>query len=198
MVTNRNRKSFGSRRQKKKFQMLLRRMARLKFLIRVQIFRDPHRGELPHDQIFMNDGHNPLTWDTQLLSYWFSRSPPVFKHYLMNMFDNLRSGHCCESSRTRPITGGKITTFKLGHTVFDGDIRWWMFTLCLFQNGVNFLWGLALQKNKKHTSRCCWNRARRLTCSPLNLCNKKRLAIRHMNRPLIPTTLSIPSFNIGN
>ena len=33
---------------------------------------------------------------------------------------------------------------------------------------------------------------------PFSLCNNKRLAIRHMNRPLFPTTLSIPSFNIGN
>jgi len=32
---------------------------------------------------------------------------------------------------------------------------------------------------------------------PLSLCNKKRLAIRHMNRPLFPTTLSIPSYDIG-
>ena len=31
---------------------------------------------------------------------------------------------------------------------------------------------------------------------PFSLCNKKRLAIRHMNRPLFPTTLSIPSYNI--
>ena len=30
-----------------------------------------------------------------------------------------------------------------------------------------------------------------------NLCNKKRLAIRHMNRLLFPTTLSIPSYDIG-
>ena len=28
---------------------------------------------------------------------------------------------------------------------------------------------------------------------PFSLCNKKRLAIRHVNRPLFPTTLSIPS-----
>ena len=28
---------------------------------RVQSFRDPLRGELPHVQIFMNDGSNPLT-----------------------------------------------------------------------------------------------------------------------------------------
>jgi len=29
------------------------------------------------------------------------------------------------------------------------------------------------------------------------LCNKKRLAIRHMNRSLFRTTLSIPSYDIG-
>jgi len=32
---------------------------------------------------------------------------------------------------------------------------------------------------------------------PFSLCNKKRLAIRHMNRPLFPTILSIPSYDIG-
>ena len=32
---------------------------------------------------------------------------------------------------------------------------------------------------------------------PFSLCNKKKLAIRHMNRPLFPTTLSIPSYDIG-
>ena len=32
---------------------------------------------------------------------------------------------------------------------------------------------------------------------PFSLCNKKGLAIRHMNRPLFPTTLSIPSKDIG-
>jgi len=30
-------------------------------LIRVQAFRDPLRRELPHVQIFMNDGPNPIT-----------------------------------------------------------------------------------------------------------------------------------------
>jgi len=47
-------------------------------LNRVQAFRDPLRGELLHVQIFMNDGSNPLTWNAQLLSYWFSRNPAVF------------------------------------------------------------------------------------------------------------------------
>jgi len=31
------------------------------FLIRVQAFRDLLRGEVPHFQIFMNDGPSPLT-----------------------------------------------------------------------------------------------------------------------------------------
>ena len=39
----------------------------------------PLRGELPHVQIFMNDGPNPLTWDAQLLRYWFSRNTAVFQ-----------------------------------------------------------------------------------------------------------------------
>ena len=59
----------------KKFQKFLRRLAPLTHLIRVQAFRDPLRGELPFVQIFMNDRLNPLTWDAQLLSYWFSRNP---------------------------------------------------------------------------------------------------------------------------
>ena len=45
----------------KKFQNLLRRLAPLKFLIRVRAFRDANRGELPHVRIFMNDEPNPLT-----------------------------------------------------------------------------------------------------------------------------------------
>jgi len=32
---------------------------------------------------------------------------------------------------------------------------------------------------------------------PFNLCNKKRLAIRHMNRPVFSTTLPIPTYDIG-
>ena len=32
---------------------------------------------------------------------------------------------------------------------------------------------------------------------PFSLGNKKRLAIRHMNKPLFPTTLSVPSYDFG-
>ena len=45
-------------------------------------------------------------------------------------------------------------------------------------------------------SRCCWNRARRLTCF-LSASVTRKVAILHLNRPLFPTTLSIPSYDIG-
>ena len=45
------------------------------FLIRFRVFRDALCGELPYVQIFMNDRPNPLTWNAQLPSYWFSRNP---------------------------------------------------------------------------------------------------------------------------
>ena len=43
-----------------KIPHLLRRLAPLMFLIRVQAFRDPLPGELPRVQVFKNDGPNPL------------------------------------------------------------------------------------------------------------------------------------------
>jgi hypothetical protein len=40
------------------------------FLIRIQAFQDPYRGELPHVQIFMNDDEsNLLTGNAHLPSY---------------------------------------------------------------------------------------------------------------------------------
>ena len=51
----------------------------------------------------------------------------VVEDYLVNLINNLRGGYCFGSSRTRRITGGKITTFKLGHPVLDGGVPWCMF-----------------------------------------------------------------------
>jgi hypothetical protein len=48
-------------RAEKNFQKLLGQLALLTFLIHVQAFQDPVCGELPHVQIFMNDGPNLLT-----------------------------------------------------------------------------------------------------------------------------------------
>ena len=44
-----------------KIPKLFRRLTQLTFLIRVQAFRDALLGELPHVQIGINDGPNPLT-----------------------------------------------------------------------------------------------------------------------------------------
>jgi hypothetical protein len=74
-----------------------------------------------------------------------------------------------------------------------------MFPQYFCQNGVNFLRRLALQEKILDDSsrldvveiaRVAWQ-------ASYSLCIKKRLAIRHMNRHLFPTTLSIPSYDIG-
>jgi len=49
----------------------------------------------------------------------------------------------------------------------------------------------------KLASPCCWNRARHLKCFLSASVTKKRLAIQHINRLLFPTTLSIPSHDTG-
>jgi hypothetical protein len=51
----------------------------------------------------MNDGPNLLTWDAQLLSYWFSLSPAVFQDKLMNLINNPRSGWSKDLSAPRYI-----------------------------------------------------------------------------------------------
>jgi hypothetical protein len=56
--------------------------------------------DLPHIQIFMNDGPNPLTWDTQLLSYWFSRNPADFQDSILR---HREVGWAKELSATPPM-----------------------------------------------------------------------------------------------
>jgi len=71
--------------------------------------------------------------------------------------------------------------------------------LMFLQNGVNFLQRLALQEKILMTALVSILLKLRASPDmlPFSLCNKKRLAIRHMNRPLFPMTLSILSNNIG-
>jgi len=72
--------------------------------------------------------------------------------------------------------------------------------LMFLSDGVNFLRRLALQE-KKNSMAARVSMLLKLRASPdmlpFSLCNKKRVAIRHMNRPLFPTTLSIPSYDIA-
>jgi hypothetical protein len=56
MVTNHNRKSFGSCIAER-----IPEVAQITSTVDVQAFWDSLRGELPHVKIFMNNGCNPLT-----------------------------------------------------------------------------------------------------------------------------------------
>ena len=89
--------------------------------------------------------------------------------------------------------------FKLDHPVYNFGILWCLFPLRYYQNGVNFLRRLALLGKKKlMTARVSMLKSRASSdMLPFILCNKKRLAIRRMNRPLFPATLPIPSCDIG-
>ena len=67
------------------------------------------------------------------------------------------------------------------HLMFLSEWRVFPFEPCLAR-GKKTWWQLA--------SRCCWKRAS-LDMLHFNLCNKKRLTIRHMNRPLSPILDSV-------
>jgi len=198
MVTNRDRKSFGSR--PKKFQKLLRRLAPLTLLIRFQAFRDPLRGELPHVQIFMNDGPNPLTWDTQLLSYWFSRHSAVFQDQLVILSiisgmvtDLVRPGRGTSQVEKSPRFNWATQFLTVA---YDGA--------CSPNVSIRMAWisfgALPCRGEKNlmtvHVSMLLKSRASP-DVLPFSLCNEKRLAIRHINIPLVPKTQSIPSYDIG-
>jgi len=69
-------------------------------------------------------------------------------------------------------------------------------TVC--QNGVNFLQRLVLEEKKlDDSSRVQVVETARIARQPFSLCNKNRLTIRHLDRPLFPTRLSISSYDIG-
>jgi len=190
MVTNRDRKLFVI--ALKKFENLLRRMAPLTFLIRVRAFRDPLGGELPHVQIFVHDWPNSLRWDDQLFSYWLSGNPAVFEDLLVNLINNLRGGQFFGSSRTRRITGGKITTFKIGPHSFW---RWhtMMHVPLMFLSELREFPSAPYLAEKKNwwqlTAACLWNRARRLTCFLSACVTRKYCNPAHEPTPLSNDTI---------
>jgi hypothetical protein len=117
--------------------------APLTFLIGVQAFRDPLRGELPHVQILMNDGPNTPTQDAHLLSYRFIPNLAVFQDKIVNLINNFRDGHCFGSSRRGALevqnspSLNRAIQFLIWHKMVH--VR-----LMFCQNGVNFLRRLAL------------------------------------------------------
>ena len=81
------------------------------------------------------------------------------------------------------------------NTLSEGSVGLPVLNLAIRSNGVNFLCRFALQENNLMTARVSIFFKSRASPDmlPFSLCNKKRLAIRHMNKPL----LSIPPYDIG-
>ena len=199
MVTNRDMKSFGSRR-KEKFQKLLRRLTPLTFLIHVQAFRDPLRwGFRVSKSSWMMDPTRsremPSCSATDLAEI---RRSSKMSSWIWSILSGVVT--CFGSSRTRHITGGKIITFKLGHpglTVAYGgacspniSVRMAWISLCALPcRGKKTWWQLV--------SPCCWNRARRLTCFLSASVIKKKTYNSAHEQTLLSKKLSIPSYDIG-
>ena len=135
MVTNRNRKSFGLRRQNSKccsddwhrwcfwsvFRHFGTHFAETFRMSKSSWIMDPARSrEMP---ICPAIDLAEIRWSSKITPWTWSIISGVI------------------TVLGRPGRGAsqmeKITTFKLGHPVFDGDIIWWIFPYCFLKNGVN-------------------------------------------------------------
>jgi len=181
----------------KKIQNLLRRLAPLTFLIHVQAFRDPLRGELPHVRIFMNDGPNPLTWDAQVLNYCFIRNPSKISSWIWSIISGVvtvlgRPGLGASQAENSPCLNWATQFLTVAYDV-----------ACSPNLFIRMAWisygAVPFRKKNLMTTRVSMLLKSRASPDmlPFSLCNKKRLAVRHKNRPPFPTTLSIPSYDIG-
>ena len=191
MVTNRARQGIILI-APKKFETLLRRLAPLTFLIWVQAFRDPLRGELPHVQIFMNDGPDP------------TRSLEMPSCSDIDLAEIRRSSKI--SSWIWSIISGVVTVLcrpRRGASQVEKSPRLNRATqlLTVAYDGAcspnisaewrEFPSAPCLARKKKLTARISVLLKSRASPDllPFSLYNKKRLAIRHMNRPLFPKTI---------
>ena len=164
MVTNRDRKSLGL---PEKIPNLFRWLAPLTFLMCVQPFQDPLCRELLHVQIFMNDGPNLLTFDAQLLSYLAEmRRSSKISSWIWSIISGVvtvlgRPGWGASQVEKWPSLNWATQFLTVA---YDGacspnvSIRmaWISFGALPCLAGGKKRWQL--------TSRCCWNRAGRLTC----------------------------------
>ena len=111
------------------------------------------------------------------LNFIFLSSNPLRAWIYVNLINNLRGGHCFGSSRTRGITGGKITLFKLGYPVltvtYDGECS----PNVSLRTAWNLLGALPCRKKKLMTARVSMLLKSRASPDilPFSLCNKKRL-----------------------
>jgi hypothetical protein len=162
---------------------MLRQLAALLFFIRIHAFWDTLHGDLPHVQTFMNDGPNSVTWDAKLHSNWFSRkTSPWIWAIISGVFTHSdRPGRGTSQVEKSPRLNW-VTWFLT--VVYDGART--------PNVSVRMAWislGALSCRNKRDYS----SHLDVIEILPFSLCLKKRLAIRHINRPLVLTTLSIPS-----
>jgi len=137
------------------------------FFIRVQAFRDPLRGEVPHVQILMNDGPNALTWHAQLLSYWFNQNPEVFKNKLVNLINNFVVVSVL-GSPGRGVTQVEKSPRLMWATQISTATYCGVCSFCVLSEWRGFLSTCYLAGKKKPCWQLalpfCWNRSSRQTC----------------------------------
>ena len=110
---------------------------------------------------------------------------------LAREFDQyLLSGYCLGSSRTRRITGGnspRLWWHTLVHVPLMFLSEWREFTSAPCLAGKKMTAPIPILLKSRTLP----------DMLPFSLYSKKRLALRYMNRPFFPKTLSIPSYDIG-
>ena len=179
----------------KKFQKLLK-LALLMFLIRVQAFRDPLRRELPRVQIFMNDGPNHSAIDLTVIRRSSKISSWVWS-IISGVVTILGRPRWGASQVEKSPRLNRATQFLT--VAYDGA--------CSPNVSVRMVWisfsalpcggGMIMMMMMKARVSMLLKSSVSPDMLPFSLCNKRRLAMRHMNRPLFPTTLSILSYNNG-
>ena len=149
----------------KKFQKLVRRLALLMFLIRIQAFRDPLRGDLPRVQIFTNDDPTRSCEMSSCSAIDLAEIRPSSKisSWIWSISSEVvtvlgRPGRGASQVEISPrLTGSP--SFRRWHTMvhvslmFVSEWREFPSQPCL-----------ARKKWLQLASWCCWNGARRLTC----------------------------------
>jgi len=161
------------------------------FLIRVQALRDPLRGELPHVQIFMNDG--PPT-----------RSREIPSCSAVDLAEIRRSSKI-SSWIWSLISGVVIVWCRPGWDEWQVEKSpsfWWRHKMMHVQPNVSVRMS-CLAENKtlwQLVFPCCWNRARRLTCFLSTFVTRKYLQFGTWTDPSFqrhylfrPTTFGIRS-----
>jgi hypothetical protein len=196
VVTNRDRKSFGSRRRNSK--RCSDDWHRWRFYPHSCI-GDPLRGELPH-----------------VKSSWMmdpTRSREMPSCSAMDLAEIRRSSKISSwiwaiKSVMVTVWGGPGRGASRAniHRLLTGPISFWRshsmehVPLMFLSDCLEFPSAPCLAGKKylmtARFSMLLKSRASR-DMLPFSLCSKKRLAIRHMNRPLFPTALSISSYDNG-